>query len=56
MENKSKPHLKLTPRGWHAKVSHLLWGLACQSNAIGSTPKEAVDNLNEFLLKQKGIV
>ncbi|HHD7737783.1 TPA: hypothetical protein ACOWQJ_001994 [Providencia rettgeri] len=56
MNSKNKPHLKLTPQGWHAKVSHLLWGLPCQSNAIGKTPKEAIDSLNEFLLKQQQVV
>lgn len=54
MKIKNKPHLKLIPEGWHAKVSHLFMGHQCQSNAIGKTPEEALKNLDEFLIKQQG--
>lgn len=54
MEIKSKPHLKLTPQGWHAKVNHSFFGFQSQANALGETPSKAMKNLNEFLIKLKG--
>lgn len=42
-EEKDKPHVWLTPQGWRAKLR--------SDNAIGSTPQEAIINLNEFLAR-----
>ncbi|HEC8325180.1 TPA: hypothetical protein RG501_RS15160 [Providencia rettgeri] len=45
MKSKNKPHIRLTPQGWHAKLR--------QYNAIGKSPQEAIKSLNEFLGEQQ---